>query len=255
MHNDCVDKSDEEDCPNPSECPSGTIPCYDGSCLPNKIQNDLMPDCPGNVWEDEQLINVQSRGNVLGRCDESRKSSSRCMGYHPYACFERSQTCVYDTDEKGNLIGCRNAAHLQNCAEFRCPHMFKCPGSYCVPYHKVCDGIYDCPGRVDEKGWHHDRPCRGQFRCKKPKVCLDMSRVCDQKEDCKYGEDEHFCWKSECPEGCVCRGLIVQCLGAGRTTLPSIPTECRANLFSGNMLDITNVTFRHFSSYAPFLRF
>ena len=28
--------------------------------------------------------------------------------------------------------------------------MFHCPGSYCVPYRKLCDGKKDCPGGHDE---------------------------------------------------------------------------------------------------------
>ena len=31
-----------------------------------------------------------------------------------------------------------------------CPGMFHCPGSYCLPYRKLCDNIKDCPGGEDE---------------------------------------------------------------------------------------------------------
>ena len=39
-----------------------------------------------------------------------------------------------------------------------CPEMFHCPGSYCIPYNKVCDNTFDCPGQEDEDG------CR-QYMC------------------------------------------------------------------------------------------
>ena len=32
-----------------------------------------------------------------------------------------------------------------------CPANFvKCPGSYCLPLNKICDGQSDCPGGTDE---------------------------------------------------------------------------------------------------------
>lgn len=35
-------------------------------------------------------------------------------------------------------------------ADVECPGMFHCPGSYCVPYRKLCDGVRDCPQGHDE---------------------------------------------------------------------------------------------------------
>ena len=28
--------------------------------------------------------------------------------------------------------------------------MYHCPGSFCLPFHKVCDGSAHCPGKEDE---------------------------------------------------------------------------------------------------------
>ena len=28
--------------------------------------------------------------------------------------------------------------------------MYHCPGSFCLPFHKVCDGSAHCPGGEDE---------------------------------------------------------------------------------------------------------
>ena len=32
----------------------------------------------------------------------------------------------------------------------RCPGMYHCPDSFCLPFHKVCDGKSDCPDGADE---------------------------------------------------------------------------------------------------------
>ena len=34
---------------------------------------------------------------------------------------------------------------------FECPDTyFKCPGNYCIPFHYVCDGEWQCPDGQDE---------------------------------------------------------------------------------------------------------
>ncbi len=34
---------------------------------------------------------------------------------------------------------------------FECPdNYFKCPGNYCIPFHYVCDGNWQCPDGQDE---------------------------------------------------------------------------------------------------------
>ena len=35
---------------------------------------------------------------------------------------------------------------------YTCPELYaKCPGSYCIPLHKICNGIWDCPAQEDEQ--------------------------------------------------------------------------------------------------------
>jgi len=40
--------------------------------------------------------------------------------------------------------------HLTHCETWTCKNTFKCPGSYCLPVHMVCDGDSDCEHGEDE---------------------------------------------------------------------------------------------------------
>ena len=44
---------------------------------------------------------------------------------------------------------------------FECPDMFHCPGAYCVPYNRVCDGVIDCPYGDDENHACANYTCPG----------------------------------------------------------------------------------------------
>ncbi|XP_053381975.1 G-protein coupled receptor GRL101-like [Mercenaria mercenaria] len=62
------------------------------------------------------------------------------------------QTCVFDIDNAGFPLGCRDGSHLTNCENFTCPNeTVKCPGSYCLPVRFVCDGNMHCERGHDEE--------------------------------------------------------------------------------------------------------
>ncbi len=43
------------------------------------------------------------------------------------------------------------AAEDTSVSAYECmDHYFKCPGDYCIPYHYVCDGQWQCPDGEDE---------------------------------------------------------------------------------------------------------
>ncbi|XP_053389711.1 uncharacterized protein LOC123562081 [Mercenaria mercenaria] len=72
-----------------------------------------------------------------------------------------SMVCLYDVDAAKYMTGCRSGEHLQNCGNVSCPeNTVKCPGSYCIPLRFVCDGRNQCPGGEDE----HDCACTDESR-------------------------------------------------------------------------------------------
>ncbi|KAL4221447.1 hypothetical protein ACF0H5_019704 [Mactra antiquata] len=113
-------------CRDPSE--SGFIWCYlmDAEIKWQKCEMEA------------DLVNVTSTSQT---CDE------------PGLTYTNDVRCIYKTDSAGYILGCRSGFHLQDCAEFVCPPAtVKCPGSYCIPLHYVCDGINQCPNGEDETG-------------------------------------------------------------------------------------------------------
>ena len=107
--------------------------------------------------------------------------------------------------------------------------MYHCPGSYCIPYDKVCDGSRDCPSGHDElqcsnyscpgilkfvplhkfnlmktkylSGLNSLQKVEvtaefcfsGLFRCKGESFCLQRDKVCDAVDCPKYRDDEKYC--------------------------------------------------------------
>ena len=76
-------------------------------------------------------------------------NSLPCHNSH-IACFPWHKLCVYELDIEQELQHCRNGFHVSNCEEFACDDMFKCPDSYCIPVHYLCDHYSHCPNGEDE---------------------------------------------------------------------------------------------------------
>ncbi|XP_033746496.1 G-protein coupled receptor GRL101-like [Pecten maximus] len=119
--------------------------------------------------------------------------------------------CLRDYDEYGELKGCQDLSHLDDCEHFVCPSDYvKCPGRYCIPARLVCDGTDHCPSGQDEK--HCDDSCPGLYRCHASNMCIPVSSVCDELQECPNGDDEEHCY-SRCPDACLCIGFTVMCRG------------------------------------------
>ena len=92
-----------------------------------------------------------------------------------------------------------------------CPetHLQCDDGGYCLPVFVRCNGVYDCPGKEDERGCR-DAVCPGYYRCRGSAVCLHPDHVCDQFPQCPQQDDELLC-NFTCPVFCVCLGLVFKC--------------------------------------------
>ena len=96
---------------------------------------------------------------------------------------------------------------------------FKCPGFYCIPWKYVCDGNWQCPGGMEEMNCPMIS-CPGQYQCRNSSICLHMSSLCDDVDDCPFQDDEFigedFMCKvkfPQCPHECLCLYFSIVCQG------------------------------------------
>ena len=201
-----------------------------------------------------------SRQEVQKLCfkdEESDFARAPCSDSRsPHRCFDIHKACMLDINPGGHFDSCRSGSHLDRCADFRCPTMFKCPGSFCVNVTQVCDGMNDCPNGEDEKKCENYF-CPGMFRCRGENRCIWQSQVCDGVYDCVTSHDDELLCESvryRCPQPCNCLGQAINCSGLSLTStilnkktgfiqenqdklVMKINPNMRAALFSENRLN------------------
>jgi len=219
---DCPDRSDERDCPAslPSETEKDLHSCGSGKFVSNFLVNDLVSDCPNgeDEWEHVTLLDLRRRGHIYygNICKDNNQIP--CIWGHS-KCLPSTKICVYDHLNNGDLRYCRNGIHLQNCMIAACQGMFKCPNTLCVPMHKVCNGVKDCPLGEDEEVCTSPLLCPGMLKCH-PGICVTQEYICDSVSQCVNNDDEMFCDVTDCPHNCTCIGDLFNCTTAGLVVLP-----------------------------------
>ena len=195
--------------------------CSTGECIASKYVNDLLPDCAGGQATDEDLYLRMRYDGEYFECQDP--THFPCVGGLP-VCFPLNKLCLFETDEEGYPMWCRDGSHLGQCAEMNCTNSYKCPDSYCIPYHKVCDGYFHCINGEDEERCD-DYICRGLMRCSGSKVCVHPQHICDEVENCPNGEDEMLCDIKPCPDGCTCLSYSMTCYTNVPNIVPAPPSE------------------------------
>ena len=218
--------------------------CYSGYMLPFYNVDDLIPDCPGDKSEDEPAyMGLMENLNIVpSPCLD--QGLIPCLQGH-VKCLRFDQLCVYDLDSHGQIKYCRDAAHLQGCSTESCTNTYKCRSSYCIPYHRVCDGQVDCPQRDDESSCSAYK-CPGMLRCYGSLQCVHPVQICDGEMHCPHGDDEALCDIKPCPEGCQCLAHAVWCHEVRHSYIPTIATKNTVSLTVNGRnvtkLDISNIT-------------
>ncbi len=212
----------------------GHYVCSDGSMIPLMQLNDLIPDCPGPIPDDEidyylYLTAVTSINKTnMYPCSPT---ATLCVKGFPGPCYPKHKICVYEKDRTtGAILYCRNGAHLDYCFQHECPGYFKCRNSYCVPYHYVCDYELDCPWGEDEKNCS-SLQCPGLLRCRHDDVCVHSNMIGDHVTDCPLSGDDEGLTELKCAKSCECLGYAVVCSTADANTMNNIPVSGRKLTF------------------------
>ena len=208
---DCQDMSDEILCLNESQVSLHNAPdednfrCKSGNMIDMLLVNDTVPDCPvhgdDEVWPSDSMSSVMVSGDLV---------MIACIPGHPKM-FHHHLLCQLTWDAAGHLATCRNGAHLGDCIYHSCPHQYKCPYSYCIPVHAICDGRVDCPDGNDETNCS-TLVCPYFLKCKADNRCIHKNDVNNDVINCpSYHDDE--VGNESCPDSCECVGLAVYCVG------------------------------------------
>ncbi|XP_072165321.1 uncharacterized protein [Diadema setosum] len=182
---DCVDSSDESLCPDVyPACREDELTCVSGECIDLSKRCDFIDDCFDSSDESECAYNEDDYS-----CDPTTQITCKNG-----ACAPLQSHCMYELDEYGLPIGCRDVSHLQSCGNFTCPNfMIKCPSSYCIPLRYWCDGLMDCPYGEDEDQCASFVCPPGSYRCHGHGTCITQDEVCDEVIHCPEKDDELFC--------------------------------------------------------------
>jgi len=181
--------------------------CQDGQRIDISLVNDFIPDCAHA--EDENAMKIsQLNGQNSNYCQNLGRFP--CSS-HGNVCFQNKDVCVYDTNNLGVLRPCRTGTHLAYCTDYLCIGRFKCFKSFCLPVHKVCNGVRDCPFGEDETNCSSSMLCPGLFRCQSG-WCVHPNYICDGHVHCGIeADDEVLCTALACPDNCTCHSSSVMC--------------------------------------------
>ena len=195
--------------------------CMSRQCLHLRYVNDLLPDCLGGQAEDESHFLLLRYGTKRESCNNPTQFP--CVAGLS-VCFPLNKLCLYDPDEDGYPKWCKDGVHLGDCRALNCTNSYKCPESYCIPVHRVCDGNSDCIHGEDEE--HCDiYICKGLLRCLATKICVHPAQVCDGVKHCPNADDEDLCEANRCPGDCHCLSYSITCITEAKNVLPEITSD------------------------------
>nr|XP_046260892.1 low-density lipoprotein receptor-related protein 2a isoform X2 [Scatophagus argus] len=186
---DCEDGSDERQHCPGRTCTSGQFSCSNGACIPGEYQCDRLSDC--------------SDGSDERDCHYPECAQLRCANG---ACYNRTQRCDH-------ILDCRDGSDESNCTQHCNAGLFPCHNGVCVPQRYVCDHDDDCGDRSDELNCTYPT-CKGNYFTCPSGRCIHQVWLCDGEDDCEDNADEKGCdnVQRECYPGewpCPSSGLCI----------------------------------------------
>ena len=182
--------------------------CALGGCVHRSFVCDGVVHCAHDD-SDELVCNYQLK-RISNLKEPNYQQLSLCNSFTNET-FPNLELCLLVRDQYGVTKHCNNTEHLHYCADFSCLNHYKCPHSYCIPMHTVCDGVKDCPRGEDEEQCS-EFVCQGYMRCKGMNLCLHPNYLCNGAIECTmYGDDEVLCDSRDCPTQCACVGFTISC--------------------------------------------
>jgi len=220
-------------------CDDLLFQCKQGGCVNSAIQCDFQfVNSEVSYFEPSYLQivygNVQTTQTQVYKCNKA--DAFQCQAKEK--CFQYKDVCVYDTDMNGQSWPCYQFTHLFYCRFSYCSGTFKCHRSYCLPVHKVCNGVSDCPSADDEKDCVTILSCPGMLKCRSGS-CVHPEKICDGQIHCgTEAEDEHLCATVTCPQNCICLSATVICSKTPHHIVPQMTGEqyIRKLVFTNNQI-------------------